>query len=113
MTMGFVLTEKGETMNKELAIECIKTQRQFVDDMTREAFDMAIDLIKENVAPVRHGMWVDVDRMQMHDLHGVLTWGNSFKCTECQFKTFAVEGHMAQYHYCPNCGARMDGEKNE
>lgn len=34
-------------MNKELAIECIKTQRQFVDDMTREAFDMAIDLIKE------------------------------------------------------------------
>lgn len=30
-------------MNKELAIECIKTQRQFVDDLTREAFDIAID----------------------------------------------------------------------
>lgn len=66
-----------------------------------------------DVAPVRHGMWVDVDRMQMHDLHGVLTWGNSFMCTECNFKTFAVEGHMSQYHYCPNCGARMDGEDNE
>ena len=65
----------------------------------------------EDVAPVRHGMWVDVDRMQMHDLHGVLTWGNSFKCTECQFKTFAVEGHMSQYHYCPNCGAKMDEEE--
>ena len=64
-----------------------------------------------DVAPVRHGMWVDVDRMQMHDLHGVLTWGNSFKCTECNFKTFAVEGHMSQYHYCPNCGARMDGDE--
>ena len=105
-------------MNKELAIECIKTQRQFVDDMTREAFDMAIDLIEEtfltaDVAPVRHGMWVDVDRMQMHDLHGVLTWGNSFMCTECNFKTFAVEGHMSQYHYCPNCGARMDGEDDD
>ena len=66
-----------------------------------------------DVAPVRHGMWVDVDRMQMHDLHGVLTWGNSFMCTECNFKTFAVEGHMSQYHYCPNCGARMDGENGE
>ncbi|MBO6267923.1 MAG: hypothetical protein J6N19_02115 [Clostridium sp.] len=66
-----------------------------------------------DVAPVRHGMWVDVDRMQMHDLHGVLTWGNSFKCTECNFKTFAVEGHMSQYHYCPNCGARMDGDEDE
>ena len=64
----------------------------------------------EDVAQVRHGMWVDVDRMQMHDLHGVLTWGNSFMCTECSFKTFAVEGHMSQYHYCPNCGARMDEE---
>lgn len=66
-----------------------------------------------DVAPVRHGMWVDVDRMQMHDLHGVLTWGNSFMCTECNFKTFAVEGHMSQYRYCPNCGARMDGESDE
>ena len=66
-----------------------------------------------DVAPVRHGMWVDVDRMQMHDLHGVLTWGNSFMCTECNFKTFAVEGHMSQYHYCPNCGARMDGENGD
>ena len=34
-------------MNKELAIECIKTQRQFVDDMTRDAFDMAIKALTE------------------------------------------------------------------
>ena len=33
-------------MTRELAIECIKTQRQFVDDMTREAFDMAIEALK-------------------------------------------------------------------
>lgn len=71
------------------------------------------DCPSADVAPVRHGMWVDVDRMQMHDLHGVLTWGNSFMCTECNFKTFAVEGHMSQYHYCPNCGARMDEETEE
>ena len=78
-----------------------------------EALDQIIELLSVDVAPVRHGMWVDVDRMQMHDLHGVLTWGNSFMCTECNFKTFAVEGHMSQYNYCPNCGARMDGESNE
>ena len=66
-----------------------------------------------DAAPVRQGMWVDVDRMQMHDLHGVLTWGNSFMCTECNFKTFAVEGHMSQYHYCPCCGAKMDEEEDD
>lgn len=76
-----------------------------------EALEQIIKLLDTDVAPVRHGMWVDVDRMQMHDIHGVLTWGNSFMCTECNFKTFAVEGHMSQYHYCPNCGARMDGER--
>lgn len=32
-------------MNRELAIECIKTQRQFVDEMTRDAFDLAIELL--------------------------------------------------------------------
>ena len=82
-------------------------------DALMDAEDAIDDLPSADVAPVRHGMWVDVDRMQMHDLHGVLTWGNSFMCTECSFKTFAVEGHMAQYRYCPNCGARMDGDKDE
>lgn len=86
-------------------------------EITLNRYDKIIDGIYEipsaDVAPVRHGMWVDVDRLQMHDLHGVLTWGNSFMCTECNFKTFAVEGHMSQYHYCPNCGARMDGESDE
>ena len=82
-------------------------------DALMDAEDAIDDLPSADVAPVRHGHWEDVDRMQMHDLHGVLTWGNSFKCTECQFKTFAVEGHMSQYNYCPNCGARMDGESDE
>ena len=83
-------------MNKELAIECIKTQRQFVDDMTREAFDMAIDLIEEtfpiaDVAPVRHGRWDS-------DMSGA--W-----CSVCG------EYSEGEYRYCPNCGARMDAKE--
>ena len=37
-------------MNRELAIECIKTQRQFVDNETREAFDLAIYLLEKQSA---------------------------------------------------------------
>ena len=33
-------------MNTKLAIECLKTQRQFVDDMTKEAFNMAIKALE-------------------------------------------------------------------
>ena len=33
-------------MNTKLAIECLKTQRQFVDDMTEEALDLAIKALE-------------------------------------------------------------------
>lgn len=106
----------SDYIKREDAIRSIADHDEFKGERwIKEAWAdyMIEDAPTIDAAPVRHGMWVDVDRMQMHDLHGVLTWGNSFKCTECQFKTFAVEGHMAQYRYCPNCGARMDGESNE
>lgn len=89
-------------MNKELAIECIKTQRQFVDDMTREAFDMAIDLIKEakpsvDVAPVRHGRW----KTYKTEVAG----RGFFYCTKCRADAYDAT------NYCPICGAKMDEEK--
>lgn len=33
-------------MNTKLAIECLKTQRQFVDDMTKEALSMTIKALE-------------------------------------------------------------------
>jgi hypothetical protein len=36
-------------MTAELAIECLKTQKQFVDDMTKDAIDMAVDTIKNKL----------------------------------------------------------------
>ena len=97
MQQTFAVLEKGKTMNKELAIECIKTQRQFVDVMTREAFDMAIDLIKENVAPVRHGWWVVIDAEEPR----------RYGCSECKRLSWNME------NYCGNCGAKMDGDADD
>lgn len=36
-------------MTAELAIECLKTQKQFADDMTKDAIDMAVDTIKNKL----------------------------------------------------------------
>ena len=97
----------GKTMHEESKVDYFVMKREArFGDFTN--YEVVKRIPSADVAPVKHGRWVDVDRMQMHDLHGVLTWGNSFKCTECQFKTFAVEGHITQYKYCPNCGAKMD-----
>ena len=43
----------------------------------------------------------------MYDRMGVLCWGSVYKCDQCDFTTWAVEGHFSQYNFCPNCGARM------
>jgi len=44
-------------MTKELAIECIKTQMQFVDEMTKDAFRMAIKAIEGNYSEIPNN-WI-------------------------------------------------------
>ncbi len=35
------------------------------------------------------------------------------RCDKCGFVRFFIEGHDAQYKFCPQCGADMRGEDNE
>ena len=50
-----------------------------------------------DVVPVRHGRWI------MHDDE----FGLTCECSVCHIET------MGDGNYCPNCGAKMDGELNE
>ena len=47
-----------------------------------------------DVAPVRHGRWIELSR--------------SSRCSECGFETGRYEPPR---RYCPECGARMDGKE--
>lgn len=67
-----------------------------------EAFE---DLAKEiedfpatDVAPVRHGAWID---------NGACGYKWAFACSKCGY----IDGYPFndRHNYCPNCGARMDG----
>lgn len=50
-----------------------------------------------DVEPVRHGRWIFGD-----------TCGHSWmKCSEC---LVSQSGQTLCFTYCPNCGAKMDGE---
>lgn len=49
--------------------------------------------------PVRHGRWIN--NYEAKD-------GRSLRCSECQM-VFWV-GHGRDGNYCPNCGAKMDGD---
>lgn len=49
-----------------------------------------------DVAPVRHGMWVE--QHSDFDLCGIVY----YECSECKRE------QQVKWHYCPNCGAKMD-----
>ena len=63
--------------------------------------------IKYDVAEVRHGEWVPVDEEIPCD---------EWDCTACgERRTFVYPMDFDEmkelYQYCPNCGAKMDGGK--
>ncbi len=37
-------------------------------------------------------------------------WDIPVKCSQCGYRTLQDAEHRHDYNYCPNCGARMDGE---
>ena len=55
---------------------------------------------------VKRGRWIQ---------HGVghenVPWG--FDCSECAEWFVIDRQYITRYRYCPNCGARMDGENDE
>ena len=79
----------------------------WVDDMRGDA----IDAPAADVAPVVHGAWID-----FYGDH------KTAECSECQ-QLFEVTfdgpskpeffaAFQDYYRYCPDCGARMDGDSN-
>ena len=58
-----------------------------------------------DVAPVRHGRWIEYTKVIIPEPYN--KWEQAWKCSECGFD----DGFVA-YNYCPNCGARMDGDDN-
>lgn len=50
-----------------------------------------------DVAPVRHGRWVVIDAEEPR----------RYGCSECKRLSWHME------NYCPNCGARMDGDEDD
>ena len=61
------------------------------------------DMPVADVAPVRHGRWVEKEKY---------TFGIMYDCSLCENRILD-NGHS--WNYCPNCGAKMDEseDKNE
>ena len=87
-------------MTREEAVEWMLFQKEQVIAMSDDkpgtltvAYDMAIEALKAE--PVKHGEW-----KCMADC-GV---------TECDQCGWSIEEYVGDYNFCPNCGAKMDGD---
>nr|DAH26472.1 MAG TPA: RimK-related lysine biosynthesis protein, Probable-dependent amine/thiol ligase family Amino-group [Caudoviricetes sp.]DAH95017.1 MAG TPA: RimK-related lysine biosynthesis protein, Probable-dependent amine/thiol ligase family Amino-group [Caudoviricetes sp.] len=68
-------------------------------EATRKAI---FELPAADVAPVRRGRWtMSSDRP------------DTIICSCCDNAFDVWKADIRRHHYCPNCGARMDGAENE
>ena len=58
--------------------------------------EYAENLPAADVAPVRHGHWIEQEKY---------TFGTMYDCSICDNRILD-NGHS--WNYCPNCGAKMD-----
>ena len=90
-------------MNKEVAIKTLRELwRETNDSWYEEVYKMAIEALSE-----RTGEWIKATGMMPPEFHG------HHCCSECgnfanMEPPFGNREDLSRF--CPNCGARMDGE---
>ena len=62
----------------------------------RKEFEIKIAKLEQEP---KTGHWIKIFLTDTSDIDG--------QCSECGFIHKFIDGHTAQYNYCPNCGARM------
>lgn len=81
------------------------------DELTEKIRQALLDA-GENVefAAVRYGRWNTEPEIDFTDKDGAEHIHGS--CSNCGFIHDFIDGHTAQYNFCPKCGAKMDGGIN-
>jgi rubrerythrin len=74
-------------------------------------YEAFIEYIQEqpaaDVQPIKHGRWIGITEYCKKNGYIPSGMGIYYWCSECG------KEEKKTSDYCPNCGARMDGEQNE
>ena len=87
----------SDYIERQAAIDAVMETFKRIPTTAIRAMDSIKALPFADVVPVRHGRWT-----HKPDVHGVVY------CSECDY-----ELHINATSFCPNCGAKMDGERKE
>ena len=104
-----VLYKKTEELEKQAR----EASRQAITEPTQEKWNNILaerSAFKYDITqmptidaePVKHGEWIEVD-------DAIITG----TCSVCGWNAIFAETDVTGMPYCPNCGAKMDGERKE
>ena len=121
------VTENGKkvlTMTEYIEREDLLELYRMDDPVLNENGHVPLSVIRQNimdipaadVAPVRHGRWLDRPKNQGLKDEEIGTVGmvygepwSSCYCSECGEWLVASDEYAVKGNYCANCGAKMDG----
>ena len=94
----------AEYIEKEAAIrDLLNDAPEQVGYSREDAADCIRYMDAVDVAPVRHGRWIEPSRLY----YGA----KQYECSLCYSDTFWKKHSITEkYPHCPNCGCRMDLE---
>lgn len=94
-----------EYIDREKAVDALLTEMCMTGYQSR-VINVIRMIEKEDVAPVVHARWEEVEEFPWGDCH--------WKCSACGIEWCFIEGTPEDNgtRFCPNCGAKMDGDNS-
>lgn len=118
-------TNVDDLISRQAALEEIQgfyppkvTNESEAEAINRVGWECAINCIEaylrtvKPIDPVKHGKWIEQKVTHEDNRRSTIIadW-QSAKCSNCgKYHTTPYLYYFNHYNYCPNCGAKMDGE---
>ena len=93
----------GEYIKREALVHRLKSPYLF--NITQRIFDIISEIPTADVAPVVHARWIYVEE--------TLATSSGWCCSACRRPRWLSPDVPEVFKYCPNCGAKMDGERKD
>lgn len=77
-----------------------------VKDLVDELYSIVLNVIRIDAQPVKHGRFVFEKGDYINTVDG-------YRCTSCGETYHTKVPYFSEYKFCPNCGAKMDGDADE
>lgn len=95
MSKEYIEREAAKRALRIWITECVIDGDTESADRFRDCIDLLDSLDASDVAPVRHGEWIE------------RAWRPT--CSLCGFSGSLIDAPISPFKYCPNCGAKMGG----